>query len=109
MIKFSSLHIQNEVLTLTSENPSSVDQFERKSQDKIYPYEKSTEKPEEELIPLTKSDRNKLHSEIKTMNEHVATFLTKLHDKSDKKIDTKFQIADISSKLLNYEDRLESF
>ena len=33
-----SENIQNEVLTITSEHPYSEDQFERKSQDNIYPY-----------------------------------------------------------------------
>ena len=47
MIKSSSGTIQNEVLTLTSEHPSSEDQFESKSQEKISPYNQGFEKPEE--------------------------------------------------------------
>ena len=42
--KYSSGPIQNEVLTLTSEHPYSADHFERKSQDKISPYDQSFEK-----------------------------------------------------------------
>ena len=34
---FSSEHIQNEVLTITSEHPSSGDQLDRKFKDKISP------------------------------------------------------------------------
>ena len=47
---FSSELIQTEVLTLTSEYPSSADQFERKFQSKISPTGKILEKQEEELI-----------------------------------------------------------
>ena len=35
---FSSEHIQNEVLTVASENPSYEDNFERKFQARISPY-----------------------------------------------------------------------
>ena len=38
---FSSEHIQNKVLTVTSENLSSVDHFERKFQANIYPSDKT--------------------------------------------------------------------
>ena len=51
------------MLTFTSEHPSSVDQFERKPQANISPSEQSLEKPEEEFIPLTKFDHDKLHSD----------------------------------------------
>ena len=44
---FSSVLIQNEVLNLTSEHTSSADHFERKFQDKVYPYNKSFEQIEE--------------------------------------------------------------
>ena len=51
-------------------------------------------KTEEELTPITKSDREKLHSEFdrhqsetKAINEHIADMLEKLHDKSNKKIE----------------------
>ena len=47
---FSSQHIQNEVLTITSEHPSSEYNFESKSQANISPSDKSFENPEEELI-----------------------------------------------------------
>ena len=47
---FSSEHIENDVLTIASEPPSSEDQFETKFQAKIYPYDQSFEKEEEELI-----------------------------------------------------------
>ena len=43
-------NIQNEVLTITSEHPSSEDKFERKSQYKISSYNQSFEQPEEEFI-----------------------------------------------------------
>ena len=52
--KFSSVPIQSEVPTLTSEHPSSEDHFERKPQDKISPSEKIIEKSEEELTPFEK-------------------------------------------------------
>ena len=41
--KFSSGPIKNEVLTMTSENPSSGDHFERKFQENISPYDQSIE------------------------------------------------------------------
>ena len=47
LIKFSSGPIQNEVLAITSEHPSSEDDFERKFQDKIPPSNKSFEQPED--------------------------------------------------------------
>ena len=66
----------------------------KKFQAKIYPYNQSFEQPEEYLNPLTKSDREKLHSEFdrhhsetKAINEHIAAMLEKLHDKSNKKIE----------------------
>ena len=83
--KISSVPIQNEVLTLTSEHTSSTDQFDRKFQAKISPSEQIPEKPEEEVTPLTKFDREKLHSdfdkycsEIKATNEHIAAMLAKI-------------------------------
>ena len=39
--KFSSEHIKNEVLNITSKHPSYEDKFERKFQAKIYPSDKS--------------------------------------------------------------------
>ena len=45
--KSSAGPIQNEVLTLTSKDPYSVDHFESKFQDKISPSDKSFEKQEE--------------------------------------------------------------
>ena len=50
MIIFSSILIQKEVLTLTSEHPSFENHFERKSQDNISPSDQIFEKQEEELI-----------------------------------------------------------
>ena len=62
------------------------------------------------MTPLTKYDRDKLHSdfdkffsEMKSVNEHIAAMIAKINDKSDKKIEKQlqlmsFQIADISSK-----------
>ena len=47
---FSSEHIQNEVLTIISENPSSEYHFERKFQIKIYPSSQSFKTQEEEFI-----------------------------------------------------------
>ena len=108
--KFSSAPFQNEVLTPTSEHPYSADHFERKLQANIYPSEKSLEKLEEEFIPLTKSDREKLHSdfeknifEMKAMKKHISAIIAKLHDKSNKKIEKNlqpmsFQITDLSYK-----------
>ena len=91
MGKFSSLLIQNEVLTITSEHPPSADHFESKLQAKISSYEKNIEKPEEELISLTKSDPDTLNFEMKAMNEHIEATLEKLHDKSDKKAEKQLQ------------------
>ena len=48
--KSSSGPIQNELLTLTSENPSYEDHSERKFQNNISPSDQSFEKQEEELI-----------------------------------------------------------
>ena len=47
---FSPEHIKNEVLTLTSEHPSSEDKFESKFQDNLSPSNQNFEQPEEELI-----------------------------------------------------------
>ena len=54
----SSEHIQNKVLTLTFEHPSSVNQFERKFQAKISPYGRSFENQEEELIEFKEEHHN---------------------------------------------------
>ena len=43
---FSSVPIQNEVLTFTYEHPSSIDHLERQFQANISPYEKILEQPE---------------------------------------------------------------
>ena len=50
MRKFSSGPIQNKVLTITSEHPSSEDHFERNFQGNISSSNQSLEQPEEELI-----------------------------------------------------------
>ena len=47
---FSSEHIKNEVLTITSEHPFSEDNFERKLQVKLYLSNKMFEQPEEGLM-----------------------------------------------------------
>ena len=80
------------MITITSEHPTYEYNFDIKFQANIYPSEQSIEKPEEELFPLTKSDRDKIQSgleknisEMKTMNEHIEAMIAKLHDKSDKK------------------------
>ena len=101
--KFPSVPIQKEVLNLTYEHPSTEDYSESKIQANISMYEKNHEKPEEELVPLTKSDCDKLHSDIKTMNEHITTMLAKMHDKSEKKTEKQLhpmsvQITELSSK-----------
>ena len=44
--KFSSEHIKNKVITLTSEHPYYEDNFERKFQAKIYPSDQVFEKQE---------------------------------------------------------------
>ena len=51
---FSSGPIQNEVLNINSEYPSSEYYFESKSQDKIYPSDQSCEKQEEQFIYFKK-------------------------------------------------------
>ena len=61
------------------------------------------------MIPRTKYEHDKLHSEldknseIKYTNENISTLLAKLHDKSDKKIEKQLkpisvQITEFSSK-----------
>ena len=107
---FSSVPIQTEMLTLTYEHPSSAYHFGRKPQANISPSDQSIEKPEEKVTPLTKSDRDKLHSdfekycsEMKSMNENIATMMEKLNDKYEKKIEKQIQpmlvqITDISFK-----------
>ena len=54
---FSSEHIKNKVLTITSELPSSEDHFEGKFQAKISSSDKFFEQPEEELIEF-KGEKN---------------------------------------------------
>ena len=44
---FSSEHIQNKLITLTSEHPSAIDNFERKFQANLYPSDQSFENQEE--------------------------------------------------------------
>ena len=72
--------------TLIYEHTYSADHFERKFQANISIYEQNIEKPEEELIPLTEYDLDKINSEIKSMNEHIDAMLVKIHDKYDKTI-----------------------
>ena len=50
--KFSSGPIQNKVLTINSEHPSSWYHFERKIHTNISPSNQKTEQPEEELMEL---------------------------------------------------------
>ena len=54
---FSSEHIKNKVLTITSELPCSEDHFEGKFQAKIYLSNQFFEQPEEELIEF-KGEKN---------------------------------------------------
>ena len=54
MRKFSSLFIQNEVLTITYEHTPSADHFYIKFQDRISSYDQNFEQPEEELNPFEK-------------------------------------------------------
>ena len=44
-----------------------------------------------ELTLLTKYYRDKIYSEMKTMNENIDGILTKLHDKYNKIIEKKIQ------------------
>ena len=48
--KFSSEHFTNEVLTFTSEHPSSEDNFESKFQTNLSPTNQIYEQPEEKLM-----------------------------------------------------------
>ena len=58
---FSSEHIQNKVLTITSEHPYSEVHFERKSQTNIFSFDQIFEKQEEELIEF----KGKHHDELR--------------------------------------------
>ena len=49
----------------------------------------------------------KHHSDMKTMNDHISSMLTKLTDTNFKTENQEEQLTDISSKLSNYEDRLD--
>ena len=65
---FSSVPIQNEVVNLTSEHPSSVNHFERNFQAKISPYEKGHENQEEiwtESMTKTQEFKEEHHDKLK--------------------------------------------
>ena len=88
---FSSEHIQNKVLTITSEHPSSEDHFERKFQAKIYPSDQSDEKQEEKLIQFkgkNKQNQNMFSSE-NTKNEVLT--ITSEHESSENNFERKSQ------------------
>ena len=55
--KFSSGPIQNEVLNIKSELPSSEYNFERKFQVKLSPYNQKFEQPKEEWIEIKKKHK----------------------------------------------------
>ena len=78
--KFLSGPIQNEVLTINSEHPYSVDHFESKFQANISPSEKSIVTPKEELIDFKEEHHDGLikfslvliHNEVLALtSEHL--------------------------------------
>ena len=50
LYKFSSYHIKNDALNLASEHPYSEENFERKFQANLFPYNQINKQPGEELI-----------------------------------------------------------
>ena len=60
--KFSSGPIQNEVLNISYEHPSSAYHFERKYQAKISPSDQSFENEEEELMEFKEYHNDELRS-----------------------------------------------
>ena len=80
--KFSSEHIENEVLTLSSKHPYYEVNFERKFQANIYPSNQIFEQPEESLIELKVKQQmepnmlssEKIENEVLTINyEHPSS------------------------------------
>ena len=63
--KFSSEHIENGVLNITSETPSSEDFLETKLQDKFNKSDQNFEQPEEELIDFMEQQ----HQELKQIEK----------------------------------------
>ena len=92
---FSSEQLKNEVLTITSEHPSSKDNFERKFQSKLSPSNQFFEQPEEELIEFegkqqmepNKFSQELIENEVLTLTSETSSpedcFETKLQDKFD--------------------------
>ena len=48
------------------------------------------------------------HSDMKTLDDHISTMLTKRTNTSSKTDKQEEQLTDISSKLSHYEDRLDT-
>ena len=88
---FSSEHIENEVITLISENPSSENPFETKLQAKFATSDKSFEKQEELLIEF----KGKQHMESSMFssekNENEVLALTSEPPSSEGHLDTEFK------------------
>ena len=109
LIKFSSGPIQNEVLTINSEHPSSADHFERKYQAKIYPYDQSFEKQEEELIEFKEEHHDELKTFSSVLIQNEVITLASEHPYSADHIDGKFQSKISSSgKLLKHRIIIDS-
>ena len=88
---FSSEHIQNEVLTLTSEHPSSADKFERKFQSKISPSGQKFEKSEEELIYFKEEHHVELRNVLLGPIQYEVLTINSGHPSSEDNFERKFQ------------------
>ena len=94
--------IQNEVLTINYEHPSSEDQFERKFQDKIYPSDNSFEKQEEEFTEFKEEHHDELRNVSSVLIINEVLIINYEHQYSEDYFERKFQ-----AKLYPYEQSLE--
>ena len=107
--KLLSGTIQNELLTLTSEHPTSIDHFERKFQANIYPPNKSLEKQEEELIEfminiqefkvkyhdiLRNFSSEPIQNEVRTPTSETSLYKDFFERKFESKLSTSIEISE---------------
>ena len=79
------------MLTITSENPSSEDHFERKFQANIYPHDKSFEKQEEELIEFNGKQQMEPSTFSSEQLKNEVLTITSEHPSSKDDIEIRFQ------------------
>ena len=99
---FSQEHIQNGVITINSEHPSSEYHFERKFQANISPSDQTFEKKEEELIEFKEEYHDELRNFSSGPIQNEAITLTSEHSSSSYHFQRKFQ-----AKISRYDQSFE--